>query len=190
VQMRSDPPTDSDRRGLGRLAGRGPDVAAVQGLRDLEQDYAPDEDRPLGSFLVLSGSYVTVTGLAGWALRHRLPDGLRIGDLALFGVATHKLSRLIAEDPVTSPLRAPFTRFEGSSAPAEVDEEVRGTGLRHAVGELLTCPFCLAQWIATTFFLGLVLAPRVARTVASLMVVVTASDVLQLAYAKAQQWAE
>ena len=49
---------------------------------------------------------------------------------------------------MTSPLRAPFTRFEGASGHAEVAEEVREHGgVKHAVGELLTCPFCLAQWV-------------------------------------------
>ena len=46
-------------------------------------------------------------------------------------MATHKLSRIIAKDPVTSPLRAPFTTFEGTSGPAELAEEPSsGQGLR------------------------------------------------------------
>jgi hypothetical protein len=28
------------------------------------------------------------------------------------------------------------------------------------MGELLTCPFCLGQWVATGLIFGLVLAPR------------------------------
>src|SRR6266568_6180594 len=50
--------------------------------------------------------------------------------------------RLITKDPVTSPLRAPFTVFEGQEGQAELKEEVRGHGARKAVGELVTCPFC------------------------------------------------
>ncbi|MFD7922153.1 DUF1360 domain-containing protein [Streptomyces sp. NPDC059740] len=44
----------------------------------------------------------------------------------LLAAATHKLSRLVAKDPITSPLRAPFTRYQGTSAPSELAEEVRG----------------------------------------------------------------
>ena len=60
-------------------------------------------------------------------------------------------------------------------------KEARGTGLRHTVGELLTCPFCIAQWIATIFGFGLVLFPRTTRFVAATLTAVTASDWLQFA---------
>ena len=51
---------------------------------------------------------------------------------------------------MTSFLRAPFTRFQESSGQGEVvEEEPCGHGLRLAVGELLVCPYCLAQWVAT-----------------------------------------
>src|SRR5205807_1092615 len=78
-----------------------------------------------------------------------------------------KLSRRLAKDPVTSPIRAPFTRATGVSGPAELAEEVQGGGLRRAVGELLTCPFCLDQWVATAFVCGLTVAPRATRLVAA-----------------------
>jgi Protein of unknown function (DUF1360) len=78
-------------------------------------------------------------------------------------VATHKCARLLAKDPVTSPPRAPFTAFKGTSAPAELQEEPRGTGLRKAVGELIVCPFRVGQWVATGFVSGLVLRPRATR---------------------------
>lgn len=108
------------------------------------------------------GAYGGVVGALSAAVRlsgRRLPDRISPSDLALLSVATHKISRLIAKDPVTSPLRAPFTRFAGTSGEAELAEEVRGQGPRKAVGELVTCPFCLGQWVATAFAFGLVLAP-------------------------------
>ena len=64
---------------------------------------------------------------------------------------------------------------------------VRGSGVRHAIGELLTCPFCVLVWVATLFSFGLVLAPRVTRFAASILAAVTASDSLQFAYARLQQ---
>src|SRR5205085_6857823 len=100
-------------------------------------------------------------------------------DIALLAVATHKLSRLIARDPVTSPLRAPFTRFAGTSGPAELKEDVRGTGPRQAIGELITCPFCVSQWVATTSTFGLLLAPRATRVALSTFTALTGADFLQ-----------
>ena len=64
------------------------------------------------------------------------------GDLLLVGIATHKLSRLLAKDKVTSFIRAPFTRYQEPSGQGEVEEEPYGHGLHLAVGELLVCPYC------------------------------------------------
>jgi hypothetical protein len=104
----------------------------------------------------------------------------------MVGVATHKLSRLIAKDKVTSFLRAPFTRFQESSGQGEVEEEACGHGLRLAVGELLVCPYCLSQWVGAGFTIGLLAAPRLTRLTSSIFVAQTISDFLQVAYRLAE----
>lgn len=63
----------------------------------------------------------------------------------------------------------------------EVNEDVRGHGSRHAVGDLVSCPFCLAPWMGAAYVGGLVFAPRVTRMTAALFVVAV-SDVTQQAY--------
>jgi hypothetical protein len=156
----------------------------------MSREYAGDEDRPLASYALLIGGYSSLAGallLAGRRYGDRRLDRVRVADLALLGVATHKVARLIAKDPVTSPLRAPFTRFAGTSGEAELAEEVRGTGLRKAIGELVTCPFCMGQWVATGFTFGYVVAPRLTRLLAAVMVELTIADFLQLGYAAAQE---
>lgn len=160
--------------------------------RHQKHAYTHGEERPLGSLLVISAGYTAATAALFGVVRARhreLPERLSAGDLALLTVATHKISRLVAKDPVTSPLRAPFTRFAGTSGEAELAEEVRGSGPRKAVGELVTCPFCLAQWVATALVFGFVLTPRPTRLVASVFTAVTGADLLQLLYAKTQTWA-
>ena len=160
--------------------------------RHQEHLYEDGDDRPLGSLLAILGGYGAVTAALGLAVRassRELPERISAGDLALLTVATHKISRLAAKDPVTSPLRAPFTRFAGTSGEAELAEDVRGTGPRKAVGELVTCPFCLGQWVVTALAFGLVLTPRPTRFVASAFTALTGADVLQLLYAKTQTWA-
>lgn len=59
-------------------------------------------------------------------------------DVTFCAIATHKLSRLLAKDPVTSPPRVPFTRYAGASGPAELQEDVRGQGAQKTIGELVT----------------------------------------------------
>ena len=88
---------------------------------------------------------------------------------------------------VTSPLRAPFTHYEEPAGDGELNESVRGHGVRHAVGELISCPFCLAVWIATALTGGMVLAPRLTRAACVVMTAVAAADTLQLGYDAAKQ---
>lgn len=147
--------------------------------------YAPRQDRPLGSYAILTGVYGST--LAGSlivlrACHRKLPERIGVGDLLLVGIATHKVSRLIAKDKVTSFLRAPFTRFQEPGGHGEVEEEPCGHGLRLAVGELLVCPYCLAQWVATGLTVSLIGAPRFTRLLSTVFVAHTISDFLQVAY--------
>jgi hypothetical protein len=171
--------------GAGDLLTRGRERAAEE-----VKEYAGDEERPLGGFVAVMGVYSAAVLTAGVVIRRRgrkLPERIPVADLALMSVATLKLSRLLAKGSVTSVVRAPFTTFEGVSGPAELKEDVRGTGVRKAVGELLTCPFCLGVWVATGFTFGLVLAPRATRLAASVLTTVMGADVLQFAYCALEQ---
>jgi len=158
----------------------------------LVEGYAENEDRHLGGYVGLMAAYgVAVVGMGVFVRRRGQPlPAVSVGDVVLVGVATHKLARRLSKSSVTSPLRAPFTRYEGVSGPAELHEEVRGRGLRKAVGELVTCPFCLSQWCATAFLLGLILNPRATRLVASLFASLALADGLQFAYCWAESQAE
>lgn len=153
--------------------------------------YRGAEDRPLGGYVVVMAVFAAiVTGAAGLAAAtgRKLPSGVGPWDLVLLAAGTHKLSRTLSKDAVTSPLRAPFTRYRDTGGPAEVMEEVRHKGgLRHSIGELISCPFCLDVWIAAGFTIGLVFAPRLTRLVAAALTAVTGADFLHLLYAKAQQ---
>src|SRR3954453_1193915 len=133
---------------------------------ELADRYRHGHDRPLGSYGVVDGVYATAVVALGLAARRRRIPDLSVKDVALIGVATHRLSRTIAKDPVTSPIRMPFTSYDGVSAPSELHEEVVAHGAGHAIGELLTCPFWLAQWVATGFVAGTIFAPRATRLVA------------------------
>jgi hypothetical protein len=151
-----------------------------------KHEYTNGEDRPLAGDLGAMGVYVGLVSDAAAAVRasgRELPERIPVGDALLLTVATFRLARRIAKDPVTAPIRAPFVRFEGASGHAEVAEEVREHGgAKHAVGELLTCPFCLAQWVGTGFVFGYVTAPKATRLAALTMTMIAGSDVLQFLY--------
>lgn len=105
----------------------------------------------------------------------------------MVGVASHKLSRLISKDKVTSPLRAPFTELEGSGGPGELEERARGGPVRKMIGELLICPYCIGLWVVAAFSFGLLFAPRTTRFVASVFSALTVSDFFQVAYKAAEE---
>jgi uncharacterized protein DUF1360 len=160
-------------------------------VRDVEPfaGHSPTQERPLGGYVVLTGAFAaSVGGFAVWmrATERELPERIGPGDLALMTVATHKASRLLAKDRVTSGIRAPFTRFEGDAGPGEVSEAARGQGLQRAIGELVVCPYCLGLWAAAAFAAGFAVAPRPTRWLASILTAHFGSDVLQIAYKKAE----
>lgn len=156
------------------------------------EHYAHSEERPLPGYLAVMAIYGgLVGGLSGLArlTGRRLPDRIAPVDIALTAVATHKLSRLISKDAVTSPLRAPFTEYSGPAGPSEVNEEARGQGARKAAGELLSCPFCVGMWVATGLTAGHVIVPRATRVAVAALATLAGSDFLQFGYAYAEQQA-
>ena len=142
-------------------------------------------EQPLPSYAAVAGLFNLIFALFLLIARKTgrpIPERMESRDIALLGVATHKLSLLLAQDAVTSPLRAPFTELQEKQSPKNVDEKPRGTGLRRSLGELLTCKFCVGQWVASFFTYGLVFAPAVTRLVASIFAIVALSDHLHQTY--------
>jgi hypothetical protein len=146
------------------------------------------QHRPLAAYGAMTVAFngVFAAGLVAARRRGRLPERVGLGDALLLGAATAQLSRLLARDRVTSVLRAPFTRFEADAGHGEVEEEARGTGLQRAMGELVICQYCVAQWVAAGMALGHAVAPRETRLVAGTFTVYGISNVLNLAYSAAQ----
>lgn len=152
--------------------------------QEILEGYGGEEQR-LYSYATLMGLFNLIFAVFLLFVKgtgRNIPERVDTKDLALLGVATHKLSLIGAQDAVTSPLRAPFTELQEKESPKSLDEKPRGKGLRRSVGELLTCQFCLGMWVASFFTYGLVLAPRVTRLIATIFTVVTISDYLHQTY--------
>jgi hypothetical protein len=150
-------------------------------VRSLLREYAPSDQAPLAGY----GAAITVyaVGLcAALALARRTRRVPSFMDLVLLGAATHKLSRIVAKDFVTAPLRAPFTRRKAVEGAGEVQDEPRGGPLRRAVGNLLTCPYCLGVWISTALNTVLLLRPAETRLLLRILASDTISDFLHVSY--------
>lgn len=163
-------------------------------LHEIKHRYAHGQDRPIAGYLMLMATYATASAGLLLAGRHKAGAAqTRISgrDLALITIATHRISRTLAKDAVTTPLRAPLTRYRESGMPSEVNEEVSPHAQHHsgehALAELLTCPFCLGQWVSTGLVAGQVLAPTLTRLVTSIFTATAGADALQFGYSALQR---
>jgi hypothetical protein len=141
-----------------------------------------DPEHPVGSHLGLMAVFNAGLGalLVIAARRGVLPPRPSLQDIALLGVASHKLSRLIATERVTTVIRAPFVEDPEHEEPV-------GRGMRRAMGELLTCPFCVAPWCTLVLGAGLAFAPRPTRYLCGLFSAMAVADVMHRGYTRLEQ---
>jgi hypothetical protein len=127
---------------------------------------------------VFTGGLVAAGGLARVLGRDPREDSVL--DLAVLAAATFKAARTIADDEVTSFLRAPFVQGEAHTGD---DEQPKETGdVRQAIGELLTCSRCIGTWAAAGLATTQILAPRVGRILTWTLAAAGANDFLQAAF--------
>ncbi|MDQ6855647.1 MAG: DUF1360 domain-containing protein [Candidatus Dormibacteraeota bacterium] len=148
-------------------------------------------ERQLGPYAALLTTYATATavGVLTGVRRRRATRPPTFADGALLAIAAFKLSRLVTKDKVSGVVRAPFTEFVEEGDGAEINEAPRGDGLRYAIGELLTCPFCFNQWAATALGVAWLHAPRATRDFNTLLTASAAADVLHVAWTKIESQA-
>lgn len=163
-------------------------VTDSENPQELFSEYDNGDEVPIGAYATLVGVFSAIfavflllTRLTG----RRLPERIKLADLTLLGVAAHKLSYIVSNASVMSFVRAPVTELQEVKSPTNLDEEPRGEGLQKALGNLLTCHFCLGMWVAAFFSYGLVLLPRPTRFVAGMFSVLTVSDFLHQTYKRA-----
>lgn len=167
--------------------------ARTEQARQLVAGYGGQSEQPLGPYLALAGIFnlsFAAFLLAARQMKQPLPERFSARDVALLGVATFKMSRLLSRDQVTAFLRAPFVTYKGPAAASDVEEEPRGAGWQRALGNLLTCPYCVAQWVSAGFAYGFILAPRTTRFAAGVCSAYALSDFIGFAYEQAMKSAQ
>ncbi|MCC3355655.1 DUF1360 domain-containing protein [Bacillus sp. REN16] len=78
---------------------------------------------------------------------------LTVFEFILLGLASFRLTRLLVFDKITEFIRRPFHEMIEEELPDGTVEEyiqLKGTGLRRWIGELLSCYWCTGIW-ATGF---------------------------------------
>jgi len=128
--------------------------------------------------LSLIGAFLSSIAIAGSAAQDRVP---RLGTLELvkLGLASHRIGRMIAFERVAEPLRQPFTATVPHETGADETVVARGRGVQWALGELVSCPTCVATWAALGLYLGLTVLPGPTRVLVN---VLATAGVAEVAY--------
>lgn len=174
-------------KGWARVQNGEPDFS-IEKYGEKTDEKEECEEQLLAEFAAMMTFYITAFAvLAGVAVdRKALPRRFGVLDLALLGIATHKLSRIVAKDRITGILRAPFVCYIKSAGAGEVEEEPRGHGIQRGIGTLISCPYCMGPWCAAALGFGFIFAPRVTRFFAGILASVAVSDFLHRAYVAAK----
>ena len=83
-------------------------------------------------------------------------------DFILLVFASLRLTRLIVYDKITDFIRRPFhSEVEEMDPDGRVETyiEIKGSGLRYWIGELLSCHWCTGFWCSVALYLGYTFIP-------------------------------
>jgi hypothetical protein len=141
----------------------------------------PEERPPYEAYALIMGTFASLLAGAGGLSRvlGRDPQCQTALDFVVLGAASFKAARTLSRDRVTSFVREPFV--EGEAYDGE-DERPAGDGLRHAIGELVTCTRCVGTWTAAGLTATQVIAPRFGRLLTWSLAASAANDFLQGAF--------
>jgi Protein of unknown function (DUF1360) len=123
-------------------------------------------------YAALSAGWGALLGALLVAARDKGDEPVRASEVLPIGLATFALSKLVAKEKVDAWVREPFVE-EG---------EPKGSGLRYAVGELITCTRCVGVWSALGLTALRVTRPREARVVNAVLGASAINDAAQAAF--------
>lgn len=103
-------------------------------------------------------------------------------DLCLLIFASFRLTRLVVYDTITEFLRAPFhetvveTLDDGNT---ETYIEIKGSGIRYWIGELLSCHWCTGVWSTAIIYAAYVLYPQVSMPIITILAIAGLASIIQ-----------
>ncbi|WP_156291661.1 DUF1360 domain-containing protein [Oceanobacillus salinisoli] len=103
-------------------------------------------------------------------------------EFILFTLAVYRLTRLIVYDKITHFIRRPFHEeiTEIESDGSEVTYiEIKGSGLRYWIGDLLNCHWCTGMWISALLFGLYVLWPAGTEVLIIVLAIAGAAGILE-----------
>jgi hypothetical protein len=138
----------------------------------------PVEDTPTKpvDYATLSAGYGALLGAVVLGARQH-PDPLLREEIPALALATFALSKLVAKEKVETWVREPFVEDTPQG------RRPKGTRLRYAVGELLSCTRCIGAWSSLGLVALRVTRPREAKVVTTVLATSALNDFLQTGFA-------
>lgn len=132
-----------------------------------------------GDYGAINVAYLTLfAGMLAATSRRRGAQAIPAREILPLGVATFALSKVVAREKIGTWMREPFVEEDPDHRPGPP----RGHGLRHAVGELMTCPRCVGAWAALGLVTVRTLSPPAGRTATTVLAASGVNDFLHAAF--------
>lgn len=125
-------------------------------------------------YAALSATYGALLGAVVLAARDQGEEPIVPAEIVPLGVAAFALTKVVAREKVETWMREPFVAEHPDG-----ERRPKGSGMRYAVGELLTCTHCLGAWSALGLVGLRVTRPREARLVTAVLGTSAVNDFLQ-----------
>ncbi len=152
------------------------DSSPVPGLPAPENFTREEPARPR-DYAELNAAYVALLAAVVAADRRRGEAArLTAADLLPIGAATFALSKMIAREKIGSWVREPFVEETAGR------RRLRGSRLRRAVGELVTCTRCVGAWSALGIVGLRVASPDAGRVVTNVLATAALNDFMQAGF--------
>jgi hypothetical protein len=137
----------------------------------------PVEETPTTpvDYATLSAGYGALLGALVLGAREQADPVVR-EEIPALGLATFALSKLIAKEKVENWMREPFVEETPQG------RRPKGTGMRYAIGELLSCTRCVGAWSSLGLVALRVTRPREAKVVTAVLATSALNDFLQTGF--------
>jgi hypothetical protein len=140
---------------------------------------APRSNQPpvhTADYAALSAGWGALLGAVLVAARDKGEEPVSPAEVLPLGLAAFALAKLVSKEKVDAWVREPFVEEHPDG------RRPKGTGMRYAVGEMLTCTRCVGVWSALGLTALRVTRPREARVVNVVLGASAVNDVLQSSF--------
>jgi hypothetical protein len=139
---------------------------------------------PYGSYTAIASAFAAILVVTTAFTRARGRGGRcgSMADLAVLSAATFKCARVVSHERLGRIVREPLVEDEDGRGLARL-ERPAGSGLRRALGELVTCSRCTGTWAAAGLVATEAAAPRFGGVLRWTLAASAANDFLQAGFA-------